>query len=131
MMPTLIERLEQASESSRELDAWIFCAVGHPDKKPERNFFYKSREEWGVFVTNAPKPGITFHDAPHYTTSIDAALTLVPSDCHWSVSWPVGQAELVNGKGDLFTASGGTAALALCIAALKATALTSSAATRR
>lgn len=73
-----IARIEAATGADRELDAWIFCAAEHPDKKPQRNFFYKNRDEWGVFVTNQPEPGLVFHDAPHYTASIDAALTLVP-----------------------------------------------------
>ena len=76
-MTSLLYKLEQATEGSRELDGEIFCAVLHPDKTPTRNFFYKNRDEWGVFVSNQPKPGMTFHDAPHYTTSLDDALTLV------------------------------------------------------
>lgn len=83
-MPTLIHRLETEAPS-RELDAYIFCAVHHPDKKPSRNFFYSNREEWGVFQTNAPKPGITFIDAPHYTTSLDAAVSLVPEGFYYKL----------------------------------------------
>jgi len=75
-MKELIAELERAEEGSRKLDALVFCAALHPDKKPERNFFYTNREEWGVFVTNQPRPGITFHDAPHYTTNLQDALGL-------------------------------------------------------
>lgn len=77
-MDELIKRLEAATGPDRELDACIFCALLHPDKKPERNLFYTNREEWGVFVTNQPAPGMTFYDAPIYTASLDAAMTLVP-----------------------------------------------------
>lgn len=127
-LSNLIARLEAAKEGSRELDAWIFCSVEHPDKKPEHNLFYKNREEWGVFVSNAPSPGMTFHDAPHYTTSLDAALTLVPDGMCWRYDSALGWAQIFDlGRSPIEVADSGDAELtsyhaplALCIAALKA-----------
>ena len=90
----ILERLEGAVEGGRELDAWIFCAVLHTDKKPQRNFLYTNREEWGVFVTNQPKPGLTFHDAPRYTTTWDAAFTLLLEGAEYSISTLYGIADV-------------------------------------
>lgn len=120
----LISALEAASGPSRELDGWIFCAVHHPNERPQRNFFYMNREEWGAFISNQPRPGITFHDAPHYTESIDAALTLVPEGYRADMKAAPhrkGATALVwhdteaNGHAD-----GPSYAIALCIATLKA-----------
>lgn len=143
-LDTLIAELERAEEGSRELDASIFCAVKFPGHKPERNFFYKNRDEWGVFVSNQPKPGMTFHDAPHYTTSVDAALTLVPEG--WlvaSISQYAKRGEPRSGvimirkehaaRNDMTVpemnlatprSEAATAAVALCIAALRVRAVT-------
>jgi hypothetical protein len=58
-MSELIERLTNATEGSRELDAEINLAVFSQ---------------------------LTFPEPPHYTTSIDAALTLVPEGCWWTLN---------------------------------------------
>ncbi|AEI71033.1 hypothetical protein [EBPR siphovirus 2] len=73
----LAARCESGSGADRELDAVIWCAVEHPDRRPEKDFFYTAREEWGYFTTNQPLPGMTFHDAPHLTDSLDAAVSFV------------------------------------------------------
>lgn len=123
----VIEKLEALADPSREVDAYIFCAVHHRDKKPSRNWLYENREEWGVFVSNAPLPGIVFHDAPRYTASVDAAQYGIGT---------FGPRELFNAGGaQAFVSRHGavpnladpyahaearTAPIALCIAALKA-----------
>ncbi len=67
----LIAELEQAAEGSRELDIDIHKALGWELAPPEAGCTW-----WN---TN----GDTFNgDTPHYTTSLDAALTLVP-DGRW------------------------------------------------
>lgn len=76
-LPSLLQRVESAKCGDRELDAIVWCALEHPMEKPQRNFFYTNREEWGFFKTNQPLPGLTFFDAPPLTSSIDAALALV------------------------------------------------------
>jgi hypothetical protein len=55
----LIRKLEAATEGNRGLDILIQAGVGRP-------LMWSSE------------------DAPHYTTSLDAALTLVPDDWEWS-----------------------------------------------
>ena len=106
----LVTRLEKAQEGDRKLDRDIFLLVT-PD--------------W-------LERGIELCDAtiPHYTTSIDAALTLVPEGWGWHVSkFPLPRAELAEpietkfGPGigirqQVFTAK--TPALALVIACLRA-----------
>ena len=71
-MTDLIERLEAATEGSRELDAEI----------DERIW----RAKWG---RGKPKDISVLY----YTTSIDAALTLVPEGCGWEITTAI----LVNG----------------------------------
>lgn len=60
---------------------------------------------------------------PHYTASIDDALTLVPEDAAWSLH-DVGCEDYASADVFLdrssFTARGETPAIALCIASLKA-----------
>lgn len=120
-MQDLIARLEAATGPSRELDAVVFCAAVHPEHKPARNFFYKNRDEWGIFISNHPRPGLTFHDAPRYTASIDAALTLMPDGCEWNLAWNSGFAFVEVGDPLLhMEAEHKVIAIALVIAALKA-----------
>ncbi len=124
-MQSFIERLEEASEPSRGLDAEIFkiakpvhaksaywrAAPGVPDQ----------RTLWKSTLGNKSVQLA----ALHYTSSVDAALTLVPEgwytgaaceDAGGSWSWSL------YGKGrNVATASWHpTPALALCIAALRA-----------
>ena len=99
---TLIEKLEGATEGSRELDAEIHVAVG------------------GTEFT-----------VPYYTTSIDAALTLVPEGrarrtiylpCgFWPYRvWVYRDAHRPLEQDSGAPVLGRTEALALCIAALRA-----------
>ena len=128
---TLIERLEAAETGSRELDGDIaemvqpdelqHCQAAHLNTL-KRFSHWPAR--WGRSV-----PTHFDWDAPHYTTSIDAALTLVPEGWNGKVEFGVPvedkqEAELWNYKfypdGREVFGSGNTSALALCIAALKA-----------
>jgi hypothetical protein len=71
-MMELIERLEKATGPDRELDLAIAIAVwGRP----------------GVLVGRQDEPGGPIHDHAYweYTKSIDAALTLLPSDIWWLI----------------------------------------------
>jgi hypothetical protein len=90
----LIARLEAAAEGSRELDAAIAVAV---------------------FGGGSHDPGT----APHFTTSLDAALTLVPEGRGWLMRSVGGRGfAAISNAGEASQAK--TPALALCIAALKA-----------
>ena len=127
---TLIERLEAATEGSRELDAEIWETLGgkieirYASKGPEGHV---EQKRW------IDKDGTWWQTSlgtqTHFSTSLDAALTLAPEGWIWEVSngyaaiAPVGWAdhhgEVANDVGGS-EANGNTAALALCIAALKA-----------
>lgn len=116
---TLIERIEAAEAGSRELDVEIAeIALGRiveslsPENSPVRILSVMPLTRSGAF------------ELPHYTTSIDAALTLVPE------GWR-SRARLFRGKNrwDLEKAAdqrnrtfgrGTTPALAICAAALRA-----------
>lgn len=114
---TLIAKLEAAKEGSRELDAEIHLVIA-----PE---FAKWPYDPVLGVS-----GLWFHNhgeayAPHYTTSLDAAMTLKP-DGHRLRLW---QHHTGVWGCDLFPDGGGTLhrvhdkatpALALVIACLKA-----------
>ena len=63
----LADELEGASEGSRDLDARVFVAVGgFADRDGPRD-----PTDWNALAA-----------APRYTTSLDAALTLVPAGYH-------------------------------------------------
>ncbi len=103
-MKALIAKLEAATEGSRVLDCFIAYGL-HPD-----------------FISEADC-------APHYTTSIDAALTLVPERAVWALSCNDEYPGLFRGtvmprlsddNASDATVHAPTPALALCIAALKA-----------
>lgn len=96
-LASLIERLERASGPDRELDIDICTAIG------------KTRLA----------PG--FQTAPHYTSSIDAALTLVPDGWIAVVSTNgMASVENKNKKNLVNGPASATPAIALCIAALRA-----------
>lgn len=101
-MKDLIERLEKATEGSRELDGLILASLPAPFAAPGR---------------------CQMRIAAHWTTSLDAALKLVPEGREWSVMLDdLGYRAVVydanNAQGEVF--EGATPALALTIAALKA-----------
>ncbi|MDH3376209.1 MAG: hypothetical protein OEQ39_04475 [Gammaproteobacteria bacterium] len=101
-MKDLIERLEAAESGSRELDANIALSMGGSVKLV---------------------PGPNGAQWPHYTTSIDAALTLVPEGWRWQVSGfeASGEACVDSLALDLERyGAAATPALALVIAALRA-----------
>ena len=125
----LIARLEAAAEGSRELDEEIaFATEWRPiDWAPSAESFaeHEQKHDYATaWIAHAP-----WHNTwpiPHYTTSLDAALTLVPEGWQWDVRcaefpqscptafcWPPG---VRSGHAD----EAATPALAFCIAALKA-----------
>jgi len=128
----LIARLEAATEGSRELDAMIHVEVAWLPGT-------LSKEERAAVLENCVrKPvacdgcGRSESRCPPYTTSLDAALTLVPEIA--TTAWSISQNPDRNNPGpcgvvmpditSVFTRDGeafaATPALALCIAALKA-----------
>lgn len=106
----LAERCEQATGPDRELDARIEAALAEAD--------FDALANDGVHVRD--------WNAPAYTASIDAAMSLVPEGREWRVRWcelPDGTWASIarigeNGCG--LNTSAATPALALCAAALRA-----------
>jgi hypothetical protein len=109
----ILERLEAAQEGSREMDLAIWRAVGEgaPD-----------RVQWDI--ENYYLRGI----APHYTTSLDAALQLVPEEVyrrlfietsHPAKAGFIETHDEIKGPSGLYFEAA-TPALAVCVAALKA-----------
>jgi len=111
----LIERLEKATGASRELDGEIACLTDNAvqvEVTGLKDVLFKPASQHGTLRTD-PLP---------YTSSIDAALTLVPEGCAYELRRPLGQCvgATVYGHNIHADADAATPALALCIAALRA-----------
>ena len=127
----LIAALEKADGPDRELDALIWLLVNYPDWRKHKDW----RKTNGWAEESRPSSMVSYYTADglggsgsanHYTASIDAALTLVPEGWSWSVDHLLGQkpGAVLNNKPFSKTAiatEGATPALAICIAALRAT----------
>lgn len=109
----LIERVEAASEGSRELDDEIAFAVSAMGQKVPCGHTFNR--------ITGHKSGIA---ARHYTTSIDAAMTLLPEG--WWHGYMTSEGgfdahcfeQVVDSA--IFRATAATPALALCCASLRA-----------
>ena len=120
----LIARLEVATAGSRELDIAVYEAIGWRRKQ-----FSKTAPTWLCPPDDGKRIAIEpFNLLPCVTTSIDAALTLVPGGYAWMVRksqpWddahPYHSAYVQLTESDDNYSISATPALALCIAALKA-----------
>ena len=121
----LIARLEVATAGSRELDIAVYEAIGWRRKQ-----FSKTAPTWLCPPDDGKRIAIEpFNLLPCVTTSIDAALTLVPEGMEWALSnhGQTGAEQLcwagVFGSpfiGSECDSHAATPALALCIAALRA-----------
>lgn len=132
-MSDLLAELERAEQGSRELDAPIWwqrdkrsasiiywnASLGKPSDLPDN--WHDVPRGLGILAVK--------QNAPHYTTSLDSALTLVPEGCAWQVTQRLdnlGPTASIQrrGKNGLFDiwkdVEAATPALALCIASLKA-----------
>ncbi len=89
-MDNLIAELEAATEESRALDADIHCAItGRIQHKLMRAGF--TMEDQGDKAKNRHRATSKFifserGPAPRYTTSLDAAITLVPEGWGWAAA---------------------------------------------
>lgn len=112
-LPKLISALEACREPDRELDANIYVAT-YKGAYPDETKTYR--------IARALIVG------PHYTESLDAALSLVPTitvhsdERHWHVnSQRVGEFHAsVYGKVGWYHAVAPSCAVALCLASLRA-----------
>ncbi len=127
-LPELIWKLEIATEGSRELDCMIFEAVAMSGEFFGSKITSFSHDTSGryVFNTEDGRRHLEAATALNYTTSLDAALKLVPEgrqwilDCHDKMdggSWRY--SAHVSGSSDKSWWRP-TPALALCIACLRA-----------
>lgn len=124
-LSNLIARLEAGEGPSRELDLQIQVAL----KRTDPSAFYNEKDdcaswhevhEFGSTTASELVGGFL----PHYTSSLDAAVSLVPEGMRWAVLQlpdgtydaavsPIGVPPLLKER------ESPTPALALCIAALK------------
>ena len=144
MNDDLIARLERATEGSRELDAEIAVAVRSLDTEGDKSLpkwagknypIWRARPDGRVECVHTDGTGSLNWSPLHYTTSIDAALSLVPEPK--KLAWGVGTMKRdgdpkityaancrrfgrIDAGQPLFDAEAATPALALCIAALRA-----------
>jgi len=93
---TLIERLEKATGMDRELDGLIAVAVFESVKTDDDLIYARARDPGedatlpGHYFIKS-RSGAQTASAPYYTSSIDAAMTLVPEGwgfCVGNVFWP-------------------------------------------
>ncbi len=133
---TLISRLEAAESGSRELDAEIAVAekIDLPQPMGEAPPYLKMPAMADGCAPGTywlvQRSGMSLRTAPHYTTSLDAARTLVPEGLQYGISThppdelfnPGGaQAYVTDREGLKYQhAEAMDEYLALCIAALKA-----------
>lgn len=115
MTAGLIARLEAAQAGNRELDAEIAKAIG----------LDVDEDGWVVTVSVVQDfPAVTFVEP--YTTSLDAAISLIPEGCLWKVGHAgdrhpgIFEALIMPRNGPDPHARAATPALALCAAAMKA-----------
>lgn len=140
-MQDLIDKLESATEGSRELDAHLSAALlGNGAYAAVSEFngawcVYRGEDRSGRARVVSSNRGDVPDVRLHYTTSLDAALTLVPEGDGWLISdkpfaeifrplrvlagRPTALADRVGVFGDKEIRKS-TPALALCIAALRA-----------
>jgi hypothetical protein len=114
----LASRVEAATGPDREIDReimaldydWKRRALSKGSRFRDKCWVHRATNKWR---TTAP-------DGFEFTTSLDAAMTLVPEGAWWWVeAQPLGTAFLA-GAGDERVSTAATPALALCAAALKA-----------
>lgn len=125
MSDDLIKRLENATGPDRELDLAIHIAAIRCDPTAQ---YYPNGNCLSYYEYHPEVPGganeFLTEELPHYTASIDAALTLVPEGYCWSRV--PGRVEIVKEEhyGDPFVEPYSSNArwitIALCIAALRA-----------
>jgi hypothetical protein len=129
-LSALIALLEESKEGSRELDDAVWAATQGMEfrwregKRPE--WFVKEcycddypAHKLGASHWRSFGPGA---GGPHYTTSLDAALSLVPEGCAWDARFlPCKDGDVHEARVNFdFPSHAATVPLALVIAALKA-----------
>jgi hypothetical protein len=140
----LAARCEVATGADRELDARIWCEVGNDlgyDDPPQRHRLMRPLQpricimgRWlGSALDKYPEDieGVAYNwRVPKFTTSLDAALTLVPAGMQWNYDSHYGMARIFHywdghegPECSEYGAEGSTPALALTAASLRARSL--------
>ena len=128
-LPDIIARLEKATTGDRELDSRIhLVAIGIPgfESSWRHSVFSENIDKWckhGEINQVAKNHGI-----PEYSSSIDAALALLPGESFWMIGSGLHKLASASRRaaqpwariGDGPDTPGATSAIAICIAALKA-----------
>ena len=112
-MGDLVQELERATEGSRDLDQEIRKLLV-AQKLSAGQGGAEVRQDMGHWSLGYPDSNI-----PHYTTSLDAALTLVPPNVTWRVKGGP-QKRQISAWVAGWDGYASTPALALCIAVLRA-----------
>ncbi|GIK47977.1 MAG: hypothetical protein BroJett013_06740 [Alphaproteobacteria bacterium] len=84
-LQSLLERLEKASGGDREIDAALHVALLKPEQYPDDLRYYRlpspSMDHMEMCAPGTywlkQRSGASLHTAPNYTSSLDAALSLV------------------------------------------------------
>lgn len=123
----LVAKLDAATEGSRELDVQIWELV---DFRAALRRYWSAATGKRVKLHSLPESGLGWlavkNSAPHYTTSIDAALTLVPEGWGWNATGEHSTGFVLLYPPNNYPGATGvqaeapTPALAICIAALRA-----------
>jgi hypothetical protein len=82
-LTSLIERIEAATEGSRELDGLIWKAIC---EKPG-DVWANDVIDGDVWLRRDPIDHVAWEGPPAYSTSIDAALTLLPEGFKWKCGY--------------------------------------------
>lgn len=115
----LAERVESATGPDRELDGQI-AEIAEPWRVAQTRCIREADGAWGHIDDK-----LLFQAIPAYTASLDAAMTLVPEGWGYSIC-PLSTllTRRAHGRDESIMGRGATPALALTVAALKATAAT-------
>lgn len=127
-LESLAARIEALDGPDRDVDYEVAFAFGW-EFRCATHWGYRSPHWWLGGKTGA-ELGLVSHvqgECPHFTKSIDAAMTLVPDD--WSMSlhfgpWIAGNVQAINPvTAEEFRIDAATPALAICAAAMRAKAV--------
>lgn len=123
----LIGRLERCAGPDRELDKQIWIAVT-PGATRKKTIIKAAHGQWPDYELDETRDATyKFIVVPEFTSSLDAAISLVPRPMCWN-GGEVNEDDqpwacITDSEGADYAATAATPILALCIAALKARSL--------
>jgi hypothetical protein len=120
-MNELADRIEALKYPCHEIDSVIAEEIGMPFRSRRDSKGRSKGREWLEDSHGGVETWV--NNAPRYTSSIDAAMTLMPKGWSWSVGFDEhGNRAIVGAFGNMETIASKAAnpALAICAAALRA-----------